>query len=107
MSAEITAELLDAFNDYVSQNRYIKYRAIEAAFKLFMAVPETLQLNLMRDSEKVGELDVRYNDKPASGGSKQKLEVEINASGSKSVSVDKKELESLVRQIVKEQLKSK
>ena len=107
MSAEITAELLDAFNEYVSQNRYIKYRAIEAAFKLFMAVPETLQLNLMRDSEKVGELNVRYNDKPAGSGSKQKLEVEIDADSSKTVCVDKKELESLIKQIVKEQLKTK
>lgn len=107
MSAEITAELLDAFNLYVSQNRYIKYRAIEAAFKLFMAAPETLQLKLMRDDSIMADIDVKYEEKPGSGNSKRKkLSVDVTGDSSSKVAVDKVELEKMIKQVVKEQAKT-
>lgn len=106
MSAEITAELLDAFNEYVSQNRYIKYRAIEAAFKLFMAAPETLQLKLMRDDSILADLCVKYEEKAASANSKKKkLNVDITGEGS--AALDKSELEKIVKQMVQDQIATK
>jgi hypothetical protein len=109
MSAEITAELLEAFNEYVSENRYIKYRAIEAAFKLFMAAPETLQLKLMREDAITTDLSVKYTDKPSGPNSKRKkYSIEIGKDGEESsVSMDKSELEGVIKQIVEEQLGSK
>jgi hypothetical protein len=107
MSAEITAELLDAFNGYVSTSRYIKYRAIEAAFKLFMAVPETLQLKLMRDDVSTGDLDISYTEKAVGNSKRKKHEVEISSDGSgKSAPIDKKELESIIKQAVQSHLKA-
>ncbi|MFI4911251.1 MAG: hypothetical protein ACIAQZ_06240 [Sedimentisphaeraceae bacterium JB056] len=113
MSAEITAELLEAFNEYVSENRYIKYRAIEAAFKLFMAAPETLQLKLMREDAITADLSVKYSDKPSAPNSKRKkFSIDIGKDGeqAQAVSIDKSELEALegvIKQIVQEQLGSK
>ncbi len=109
MSAEITAELLEAFNEYVSENRYIKYRAIEAAFKLFMAAPETLQLKLMREDALTTDLNVAYSDKPAGPNSKRKkFAIEIGKDGDKStVTMEKSELESVIKQLVQEQLDAK
>lgn len=113
MSAEITAELLEAFNEYVSENRYIKYRAIEAAFKLFMAAPETLQLKLMREDSLTADLSVNYSDKPGGGNSKRrKFTIDIGKDGEQAqyVSIDKAELkalEAVIEQIVQEKLKAK
>lgn len=109
MSAEITAELLEAFNEYVSENRYIKYRAIEAAFKLFMAAPETLQLRLMREDALTTDLSVAYTDKPAGPNSKRKkFAIEIGKDGDKAqtITMEKGELENVIKQLVQEQLES-
>ncbi len=108
MSAEITAELLEAFNEYVSENRYIKYRAIEAAFKLFMAAPETLQLKLMREDALTTDLSVVYSDKAAGPNSKRKkFAIEIGKDGAQTVTMEKSELESVIKQLVQEQLDAK
>ncbi len=111
MSAEITAELLEAFNEYVTENRYIKYRAIEAAFKLFMAAPETLQLKLMREDAVTTDLVVNYNDKPAGGSNSKKRKYSVDISkgdgSEQAVSIDKKDLaalEGVIKQIVKDEL---
>jgi hypothetical protein len=109
MSAEITAELLEAFNEYVSENRYIKYRAIEAAFKLFMAAPETLQLKLMREDAISTDLSVKYSDKPAGPNSKRKkYSIEIGKDGEEqTVEMDKNELEGVIKEMIQKQLEKK
>ena len=49
LSSEMTASILDAFTDYVSGHGQVKYRAMEAGMKAFMALPANTQKMLMRE----------------------------------------------------------
>ena len=47
-SAELTEDLLDAFNEHVQARRYVKYRAIEAGMRLFMLLDSESQVEAMK-----------------------------------------------------------
>ncbi len=49
-STELDEGILDAFTAQVTERRYFKYRAVEAAMKLFMQLPPESQAALMKDS---------------------------------------------------------
>ena len=48
-SAELTEDLLDAFNEHVQARRYVKYRAIEAGMRLFMLLDSESQVEAMKE----------------------------------------------------------
>ena len=50
-STEMSGAILDEFNSYVVQHGYVKYRAVEAAMKAFMAFPPDVQSALMQESK--------------------------------------------------------
>jgi hypothetical protein len=50
LSTELTASIADEFTDYISDNRMIKYRALEGSMKLFQAVPLEVQTQAMKES---------------------------------------------------------
>ena len=47
-SAELTEDVLSRFTEYVADRRYVKYRAVEAGMKLFMALSPETQVALMK-----------------------------------------------------------
>ena len=58
-SVDVDEELSDAFTGQVDVRGYTKYRAIEGALRVFMALPPELQVELMgnfKDLTKVSEL---------------------------------------------------
>ena len=55
-SAELTETVLEAFSEHVTERRYVKYRAVEAGMKLFMALPSEMQVTSMQEDVSAEEL---------------------------------------------------
>ncbi len=49
LSTEMSGNILDEFNEFVASNGYVKYRAVEAAMRAFMALPAEARVALMND----------------------------------------------------------
>ena len=62
-SAELSEQILDEFTEYVADRGYVKYRCVEAAMRVFMALPSEAQVHLMRDSSGLGDVKQYVTEK--------------------------------------------
>ena len=59
MNVDMDGEIYDDFAELVEKAGYLKYRAVEAAFRAFMALPADVQVALMSNKPNPREIIVK------------------------------------------------